>query len=82
MWQERSILPSQGENMVEEKDIRYLAVRYIECLCIAVFIFGFLWNGTEVMKLTMPQFLMLYGGGGAVISEVLARLFSKKKLKK
>lgn len=65
--------------MVEETDIKYLAMRYIECFCIALFIFGFLWNGTEMLNLTTPQFLMLYGGSGATISEILARLFIRKK---
>lgn len=63
----------------EPKHIGYLASRYIEIICIALFIFGFLWNGTEVMNLTTPQFLMLYGGGGAVICEILSRIFIKKK---
>jgi hypothetical protein len=65
--------------MSETKSMQYLAARYLEILCISLFIFGFLWNGTEVMNLTTPQFLMLYGGAGAVICEILARLFSKKK---
>jgi len=65
--------------MVEETDIKYLAMRYIECFCIALFIFGFLWNGTEMLNLTTPQFLMLYGESGATISEILARLFIRKK---
>lgn len=65
----------------ETKPIQYLAARYLEILCISLFIFGFLWNGTEMMNLTTPQFLMLYGGAGAVICEILARLFSKKKIK-
>ena len=63
----------------------YLAFRYIEGICIAVFVFGFLWNGTEILKLTLPQFMMLYGGCGAAISELLARLFYniiKKKERK
>ena len=63
----------------------YLAFRYIEGICIAVFVFGFLWHGTETLKLTLPQFMMLYGGCGAAISELLARLFYnilKKKEKK
>lgn len=64
---------------MEEENIKYLAMRYVELLCIAVFIFGLLWNGTEVLNLTTPQFLMLYGGTGAIISEVLARVFHKKK---
>jgi len=74
--------------MNEEKENTrnaYLAFRYIEGICIAVFVFGFLWNGTEILKLTLPQFMMLYGGGGAVLSELLARVFHsilKKKEKK
>ena len=63
----------------ENRKIGYLAARYVECFCIAMFIFGFLWNGTEVLNLTTPQFLMLYGGGGAVLCEILARLFTRKK---
>ena len=61
-------------------NVKYIATRYLEIICTALFIFGFLWNGTEVMNLTTPQFLMLYGGSGAVICEILSRLFSKKKL--
>jgi len=60
----------------------YLAFRYIEGICIAIFIFGFLWQGTEVLKLSMPEFMMLYGGTGTVISEFLARLFHKQVKKK
>lgn len=63
----------------EEPSLKYIVIRGIQSICIAVFIFGFLWNGTEVMHLTAPQLMMLYGGSGAVISEVVARIFSKKK---
>lgn len=63
----------------QEPPIKYLVFRYLEIICIGAFIFGVLWNGTEVMKLTTPQFMMLYGGTGAVICEILARIFSKKK---
>lgn len=63
------------------KTLTYLAFRYMEVICIAVFIFGFLWYGTEVMNLSTPQFLMMYGGLGAIICEGLARLFGKKKQK-
>lgn len=63
----------------QEPSMRYLAFRYLEIICIGAFIFGFLWNGTEVMQLTTPQFMMLYGGAGAVVCEILARVFSKKK---
>jgi len=69
--------------MTEEPDLKYLAVRYIEMICIGIFVFGFLWEGTIVMNLTTPQFLMMYGGCGAVISEILSHLFKKKpKVKK
>jgi len=61
-----------------EPSLKYVVVRGIQSICIAVFIFGLLWNGTEVMHLTAPQFMMLYGGAGTVISEVIARLFKKK----
>lgn len=60
----------------------YLAFRYIEGICIAVFVFGFLWEGTEMLKLTLPEFMMLYGGSGAVISEFLARFLYKHIKKK
>ena len=56
----------------------YLAFRYIEGICIAVFIFGFLWEGTELLKLTMPEFMMLYGGTGTILSEFLARILHKQ----
>jgi hypothetical protein len=60
----------------------YLAFRYIEGICIAVFVFGFLWEGTEILKLSLPEFMMLYGGVGAILSEGLARLFHKLLKKK
>ena len=70
--------------IMEKENIRntYLAFRYIEGICIAVFIFGFLWEGTEMLKLTLPEFMMLYGGVGAVVSEFLARLLNKYIKKK
>ena len=64
---------------VEEPSTAYLAARVIEMLCVGAFVFGFLWNGTEVMNLTTPQFMMLYGGSGAVIAEVVARIIKKKQ---
>ena len=66
----------------EEKKSVYLIIRYIEGLCIAVFVFGLLWNGTDVLKLSFSQFMILYGGMGAVISEVLARIIYKQVKKK
>lgn len=60
----------------------YIAFRYIEGICIAVFVFGFLWNGTEMIKLTFPQFMMLYGGSGAIICEFVSRFLVKQVKKK
>jgi len=60
----------------------YLAFRYIEGICISVFIFGFLWEGTELIKFTFPEFMMLYGGVGALVSEMLARIMYKQIKKK
>ena len=65
-----------------EKNDVYIGIRYIEIICIAVFVFGFLWNGTDILDLTFPQFMMLYGGTGAILSEAIARVLSKKIKKK
>jgi len=69
-------------SFVENLKTAYIAVRAIEILCIAVFIFGLMWEGTEILKLTMPEFLMLYGGIGAVVSEGFARVLHRKIKKK
>ena len=62
----------------ETKTHIYYGIRFVQVLCIGVASFGFLWNTTEVLNLTTPQFMMLYGGSGALISEIVARLFKKK----
>jgi len=67
------------ETKTVDPNYKYLAMRYIQCFCIALFIFGMLWNGTEVLKLTVSQFMMVYGGMGIVVTEIMARLFSGKK---
>ena len=67
------------KTQVEEPSTPYLITRIIEMLCVGAFVFGFLWNGTEVMNLTTPQFMMLYGGSGAVIAEVVSRIIKKKQ---
>lgn len=60
----------------------YLGVRYIEIICIAIFIFGFLWEGTELLQLSLPEFMMLYGGTGAILTETLSRILYKQVKKK
>ena len=69
-----------GDSIGTVKSI-YVGIRYLEGICIAVFVFGMLWEGTELLKLTLPQFLMLYGGAGAVLSELMAR-FTLGRIKK
>lgn len=64
---------------MKKTDEIYLAVRYVEMICVGFFIFGFLWYGTEILNLSTPQFLMLYGGTGAILCEIIARLFKKKR---
>ena len=65
----------------EIKEYGYVAVRLVEFISIAAIIFGAAWEGTETFNLSMPQFCMLYGGIGAVVSEILARIL-KKNIKK
>ena len=55
----------------------YAGVRMVELICVAAFMFGLLWQGADTLKLTVPQFLMLYGGAGAVVCEAMARLLKK-----
>ena len=76
---DKKLIKQDIEKQSNEPSTPYLAARFIEIICIGAFIFGFLWNGTEVLNLTTPQFMMLYGGTGAVVSEILARLFKKKQ---
>ena len=74
--------------MSEENEIRtnmYYAFRVVELISIGVLIFGALWEGTIRFNLTTPQFMMIYGGIGTILSEMLCRLFKKKpknKIKK
>lgn len=64
----------------ETKNDIYAIIRFIQFFSIGVFIFGALWEGTLRFNFTTPQFLMVYGLIGAVVSEVIARLFKKKML--
>lgn len=66
----------------ETKTGVYLFLRGLEIICIGAFVFGLLWEGTIVLNLSTPQYFMMYGGIGAVITEILARLFKKKMLVK
>ena len=63
--------------MSEEGINKYVIIRLVQLLCVGAFVFGTLWEGTIKMNLTTPQFLMVYGGTGAVITEIMARFFKK-----
>ena len=65
----------------ETKTNIYLGIRFIQVLCIGIAVFGALWKGTEVLNLDTPEFMMVYGGAGALISEIIARVFKKKIIK-
>jgi len=78
---EEAIKTSSNEYDVDIKKSAYIGFRYLEGICIAIFIFGMLWEGSEILKLTLPQFLIVYGGAGAVISEFMAR-FTLGRIKK
>jgi hypothetical protein len=60
------------------KEEMYLGIRIIEIISIAVFIFGSLWTGTDILQLTFPQFMMLYGAIGAAVSEIIARILHRQ----
>jgi len=66
---------------IESTNTKYIVMRYLQMICVGAFVFGALWEGTIKFNLTTPQFLMVYGGTGAVISEVLARIFKKYEKK-
>ena len=65
----------------ETKTNIYYGIRFVQVLCIGVAVFGGLWKGTEVLNLDTPEFMIVYGGAGAVISEIIARVFKKKIIK-
>jgi|GEM_PF-3507477 len=69
------------ERQQETKTNIYYGIRFVQVLCIGVAVFGALWKGTEVLNLDTPEFMIVYGGSGALISEVIARLFKKKIIK-
>jgi len=73
-----AVVESKYDFIDENKNTIYYAIRFVQVICIGVAVFGSLWQGTETFNMTTPQFMMLYGSCGAVISEVTARLFKKK----
>jgi len=60
---------------------KYVIIRLVQLICVGAFVFGALWEGTIRFNFTTPQFLMVYGGTGAIISEALSRMFKKYEKK-
>jgi len=63
--------------MSEDINTKYVVIRLVQLICLGAFVFGALWEGTIRFNLTTPQFLMVYGGTGAIITEAMARAFKK-----
>lgn len=57
----------------------YVAARMLELLFASAFVFGVMWQGAETFMLSVPQFLMLYGGLGALICDLVARALKAPK---
>lgn len=51
-----------------------IGLRFIQLLSIAAFLFGGMWTSADALKLTLSEFLMLYGFVGIVVPEVMIRL--------
>ena len=60
----------------------YIYLRLGEAFCLVVFLFGFMWNASEYLNLTLPQYMMLYGGSGALLIESVVQIIKKKGLDK
>ena len=69
---------NKQQHDIETKTNVYHGIRFIQMICIGLSIFGALWKGAEVLNLDTTSFLMVYGGIGAGISEIVARIFKKK----
>lgn len=51
-----------------------IGLRFIQLLSIAAFVFGGMWTSADTLKLSLAEFLMLYGFVGIVVPEVMIRL--------
>ena len=82
MVEENNVTQTPIKEASEEPNInKYVIIRLVQLICTGAFVFGALWEGTIRFNLTTPQFLMVYGGTGAIISEALARMFKKYEKK-
>ena len=71
----------EQESKEETKTNIYYGIRFVQMVCIGFVLFGALWKGTDILNLDTPEFMMVYGGAGALISEIVARVFKKKIIK-
>ena len=55
-----------------------VGLRITQAICVAAFVFGLMWEGSIGMELRLSQFLVLYGGIGALVSEALVRILMAK----
>lgn len=76
-----NVVVTKNVEAIENTNTKYIVMRYVQMICVGAFVFGALWEGTIKLNLTTPQFLMVYGGTGAILSEVLARVFKKYEKK-
>lgn len=69
---------------MDETNRRYVIIflRFVELLSISVFILGAMWQGADMMKLSLPQFMMLYGLITAVASELAVRVAQRAQPEK
>ena len=64
------------DNGVKQNGI--LAFRGIQVLGILAVVIGAMWQTADSLKLTIPQYLMLYGAMWAIISEVAIQVLKYK----
>lgn len=57
----------------ENKALAVGVLRIVQAIGIAAVVVGTMWQGTESLKLSVPQFLMLYGAVAATVSELAIR---------
>ena len=55
-----------------------LAFRCVQILGVLAFIVGIMWQTADSFRLTIPQYMMLYGGMWAVISEAAIQVLKWK----
>ena len=60
----------------EHKKTAYVSIRVLELIFAAVMVLGAMWEGAEILTLSVPQFMILYGIIGTIACEASARLLN------